>query len=179
MTRNSNSLTLDFPETSSMFTSKPLEPLFHGERVLIRTVRLLALTTPCHSLQAHFEAACGCAGEAAYRMLEAFVQQVAARGRRRLALSIPADQRLTPDEALILDIFGCAQAGDYRAMDERLLGLLGERPPVATGAAACFVAEILAMNGLVLRARPTPEDYIPRSETRARCPAAIFPMAAE
>lgn len=162
-----------------MFMSNPYEHLFHGERLLIRTVRLLALTAPCHSLQAHFEAACGCSGDAAYRMLEAFVQQVAARGRRRLAMSIPADPRLTPDEALILDIFGCAQAGDYQAMDERLLGLLGQQPPMATGAAACFVAETLAMNGLMLRTRPTPEAFIPRAETPAPCPAAIFPMAAE
>ncbi|WP_337185107.1 hypothetical protein [Phenylobacterium sp.] len=150
------------------------DALTHGERLLIRTLRLLTLTTPCHSLRAHFEAACGCAGEEAYRMLEAFVQQVAARGRRRLQLSIPVDPRLTDDEGLILDVFGCAQAGDYRAMDERLRGLMGVAPPAATGAAACLVAEILDMSGLVLRARPTPDTLIPPA-----CPVAIFPMAAE
>lgn len=152
----------------------PCDTLFHGERLLIRTVRLLALTTPCHSLRAHFEAACGCAGESAYRMLEAFVQQMAARGRRTVRLSIPADPRLTDDEALILDVFGCAQAGDYRSLDERLRGLMGVQPPVPMGAAACMVAETLAMNGLMLRARPAPDEMIPTA-----CPAAVFPMAAE
>jgi len=150
------------------------EPLFHGERLLVRTVRLLALATPCHGLKAHFEAACGCAGETAYRMLEAFVQQLALRGRRRVQLSIPADPRLTDDEALILDAFGCAQAGDYRSLDERLRGLVGAAPPFALGAAACMVAETLAMNGLMLRARPAPDAMIPRA-----CEAAPYPMAAE
>ena len=154
--------------------AQPCDALFHGERLLVRTVRLLALTTPCHGLQAHFEAACGCAGEAAYRMLEAFVQQMALKGRRRVRLSIPADPRLTDDEALILDVFGCAQAGDFRSVDERLRGLLDVQAPFAMGAAACMVAETLAMNGLMLRPRPTPDRAIPYpGETM------IFPMAAE
>jgi len=143
--------------------SQPYESLFHGERLLVRTVRLLALTTPCHGLRAHFEAACGCAGDAAYRMLEAFVQQMALKGRRRVQLSIPADPRLTDDEALVLDVFGCAQAGDYRSLDERLRGLLDAPSPFPMGAAACMVAETLAMNGLMLRARPTPDEMIPRA----------------
>ena len=143
--------------------SQPYDPLFHGERLLIRTVRLLALTTPCHALKAHFEAACGCAGETAYRMLEAFVQQMAVRGQRRVRLTIAAAPRLTDDEALVLDVFGCAQAGDYRALDERLRGLLDAPPPFPMGAAACMVAETLAMNGLMLRTRPMPDEMIPRA----------------
>ncbi len=165
MTRNNNNVASPIAKASSMLTSNPYDPLFHGERLLIRTLRLLALTTPCHGLQAHFEAACGCAGETAYRMLEAFVQQLALRGRRRVRLSIPADPRLTEDEALLLDAFGCAQAGDYRSLDDRLRDLLDASPPFAMGAAACMVAETLAMNGLMLRARP--------QEVFA------FPMAAE
>lgn len=157
-----------------MHDLKPYEPLFHGERLLIRTVRLLALATPCHSLRAHFEAACGDAGQSAYRMLEAFVQQLGVRGRRRVMLSIPADPRLTDDEALILDVFGCAQAEDYRSLDERLQGLLDAPPPFPMGAAACMVAETLAMNGLMLRARPTPDEAIPRAVDMF-----VFPMAAE
>jgi len=140
---------------------KPRDDLLHGERLLIRTVRLLALATPCHSLRAHFEAACGHSGQSAYRMLEAFVQQLGVRGRRRVTLSIPADPRLTDDEALILDAFGCAQAEDYRSLDERLTGLLGAEPPFPLGAAACVVAETLAMSGLMLRARPAPDAFIP------------------
>ncbi len=157
-----------------MHAQSPFEPLFHGERLLIRTVRLLALATPCHGLKAHFEAACGCAGEAAYRMLEAFVQQLAVRGRRRVQLSIPADPRLTDDEALVLDVFGCAQAGDYRSLEERLRGLLDADPPFPMGAAACMVAETLGMNGLMLRARPTPDQSIPHPGELF-----VFPMAAE
>lgn len=145
-----------------MHNQAPYDPMFHGERLLIRTVRLLALATPCHGLKAHFEAACGCAGEAAYRMLEAFVQQLAVKGRRRVRLSIPADPRLTDDEALVLDVFGCAQAGDYPSLDERLRGLIDAPPPFAMGAAACMVADTLAMSGLMLRARPAPDAAVPR-----------------
>lgn len=158
-----------------MHDLKPHDDLLHGERLLIRTVRLLALATPCHSLRAHFEAACGCSGQAAYRMLEAFVQQLGARGRRRVTLSIPADPRLTDDEVLILDAFGCAQAEDYRSLDERLTGLVGAPPPFPLGGAACVVAETLAMNGLMLRARPAPDSLIPR----ARRDDPPFLMAAE
>jgi len=146
-----------------MHDLKPRDDLLHGERLLIRTVRLLALAAPCHSLQGHFEEACGCAGQSAYRMLEAFVQQLGVRGRRRLTLSIPADPRLTDDEQLILDAFGCAQAEDYRSLDERLTGLLGAAPPFPLGAAACVVAETLALNGLMLRARPAPDAFIPQA----------------
>jgi hypothetical protein len=150
------------------------DSLFHGERLLIRTVRLLALNDPCHGLQAHFEAACGCAGEAAYRMLEAFVRQLALHGRRRVRLAIPADPRTTDDEASILDAFGAAQAGDYRSLDERLTGLLGAEPPASLGAAACAVAEILALNGLMLNVRPAPDAFIP-----APWATAVRPLAAE
>jgi hypothetical protein len=155
-----------------MHAISPCDSLFHGERLLVRTVRLLALTEPCHALKAHFEAACGCAGEAAYRMLEVFVQQLAARGRRRVTLAIPADPRLTEDEAVILDAFGAAQAGDYRTLDERLTGLVGATPPAALGAAACTVAEILALNGLLLNLRPAPDAFIPRPWEMDACPMA-------
>lgn len=134
------------------------EDLLHGERLLIRTLRLLALTSPCHSQRGLFEHACGCSGHEAYRTLEVFLQQLGLRGRRRLILSVPADLRLTPDEASILAAFACVQAGDYRSLDERLYGLLGAPPPPALGAAACVVAEAFALNGLLLRVRPTPAE---------------------
>lgn len=134
------------------------EQLTHGERLLIRTLRLLALTAPCHSLKDLFAHACGCAGHEAYRTLEVFLQQLGARGRRRLILSVPADPRLTSDEASLIDAFACAQAEDYRSLDERLMGLLGAEPPPALGAAACLVAQTFAMNGLWLRVRATPAE---------------------
>jgi hypothetical protein len=136
------------------------EDLTHGERLLIRTLRLLALTAPCHSLKGLFEHACGCAGHEAYRTLEVFLQQLGLRGRRRLVLSVPVDPRLTSDEASLVDAFACAQAEDYRSLDERLTGLLGAEPPPALGAAACLVAQTFAMNGLLLRVRPTPADAL-------------------
>lgn len=153
----------------------PCEDLLHGERLLIRTARLLVLATPCHSLRAHFEAACGGAGTPAYRMLEAFMQQLARHGRRRVALSIPADPRLTGDERLILDVFGHAQAEDYRSLDERLAGLLGAPPPFAMGAAACAVAATFLLNGLLLGTSPAPDARI----SNPWCDADPFPMAAE
>ena len=132
--------------------------LSHGERLLIRTVRLLALTAPCHSLQGLFEDSCGCAGHETYRTLEVFLQQLGAWGRRRLILSVPADPRLTLDETCMLDAFGCVQADDYRSLDERLMGLLGAAPPPALGAAVCLVAQTFAMNGLLLRTWAAPDE---------------------
>lgn len=145
-----------------MYDLNPRNDLLHGERLLIRTVRLLALTAPCHSLRASFEEACGYSGQQAYRMLEVFVQQLSLRGRWRLTLSIPVDPRLTDDETQVLDAFGCAQAEDYRSLDERLAGLVGGEAPVALGSAACMIAETFAMNGLFLRARPAPDAFIPK-----------------
>ncbi|HEX7886222.1 MAG TPA: hypothetical protein VF474_09615 [Phenylobacterium sp.] len=134
------------------------EELTHGERLLIRTVRLLVLTIPCHSLKELFTHACGCAGREAYRTLEVFLQQLSLHGRRRLTSSLPADPRLTSDEATLIDAFACAQAEDYRALDERLTGLLRAAPPPALGAAACLVAQAFALNGLLLRTRATPDQ---------------------
>src|SRR3546814_15108284 len=54
-----------------------------GERLLLRTVRMLALQSGCRSQKYHFELACGCAGDEAYRALGAFVAQLRFNGRRR------------------------------------------------------------------------------------------------
>ena len=132
------------------------DPLTHGERLLMRVVRVLALRGGCDGLQGCLQDACGAAGDEAYRTLQAFVQQLGACGRRRLRLSPPPRPGLTTDEAAILDVFGCAQADDYASLDERLAALVGGAPPAALGAAACWIAQAFAMNGLTLRASLTP-----------------------
>ena len=124
-----------------------------GERLLLRTLRLLALRTACHSLKAPFEAACGCAGDEAYRALAVFVEQLRVNGRRRIALSAPLARTLTEDEQTILAAFAAAQADDDRTLDERLMDLTASVPPVSLGAAACLVAQVFAMQGLVLVSR--------------------------
>ena len=136
----------------------PRDALTHGERLLIRTVRVLALRGGCDGLRGCFEDACGVAGDEAYRTLQVFTQQLGACGRRRLKLSIASDPGVTLDEAVILDAFGAAQADDHRSLDERLATLVGAEPPAALGAAAAWVAQAFAMHGLTLRAslRPTP-----------------------
>lgn len=133
-----------------MPTSDVRDPLTHGERLLIRAVRLLALGG-CAGLPGHFDAACGLHGAETYRMLTAFVQQLSLAGRRRVRLSPPRAPALSADEAAILDVFGAAQADDYRTLDERLTALAGGPPPASLGAAACWVAEAFALNGLTLR----------------------------
>lgn len=129
-----------------------LSPLLHGERLLIGAIRRLALHSGCAGAQAHFEQVCGWAGAEACRMLEVFLQQIAAHGRRRLVIGVPTDPRLTDDERTILEAFGCAQVEAYEAMDERLGVLLHAMPPAALGAAACIVAQTLAINGCLLDA---------------------------
>lgn len=126
--------------------------LLHGERLLIGAIRRLARQSGCSGALAHFEDACGWAGPEACRMLEVFLQQLALHGRRSLTISPPGVAALTADERAVLDVFGCAQAEAYEAMDARLETLLGDLPPAPLGAAACMVAQTLAANGCVVEA---------------------------
>jgi hypothetical protein len=124
--------------------------LSHGERLLVRTVRRLALRTACHSLQPDFERACGYGGEEAYRTLAIFVEQLRLSGRRPIALSAPLALSLTRDERAILAAFAAAQIDDYRTLDMRLADLTASASPVSLGAAVCLVAQVFAMQGLML-----------------------------
>jgi hypothetical protein len=135
--------------------------LSHGERLLLRGVRLLALETCCRTARLMFEAHCGRAGAEAHALLTCFVQQVRAHGRRTIAMSAPNAGRVTSDEATLLAVFGCAQADDRRGLHERLSALLAAPAPLALAAAACGVAEILAFNGLILRPPPPPGGLLP------------------
>jgi len=144
------------------------DALTHGERLLIRAVRLFALQGGCEGLKGHFEDACGAAGTEAYRTLEVFVQQLRAYGRRRVQLAPPAAPTLSADEAVILDVFGFAQGDDFRAMHDRLALLVGERPPTSLGAAAAWVGRAFELGGLTLRASLDVEEE-----------AAWLPIAAE
>ena len=83
-------------------------------------------------------------------MLEVFLQQIALHGRRRLVIGPPGAPGLTEDERALLDVFGCAQAETYGAMDRRLEALLGAAPPAPLGAAACMVAQTLSLNGWIV-----------------------------
>lgn len=127
-----------------------LSALTHGERLLLRTARALALDIDCRGFRSQFEDACGWAGPEAFRALSVFIAQVGLKGRRRLTISLPGDARVTSDEDLLLAAFASAQAEDYRGLEaglRRLLGCEAQRP---MGAAACMVGQALAMNGLAL-----------------------------
>lgn len=130
------------------------DPMLNGERLLIRTLRLLALDSGCGSPRCQFEAALGVGGAEAFHALQAFVAQLRAWGRRQLAICLPGDLRLTEDEGLMLDAFAAAQAEDYRTLDERLGRLAGRDVGEWLGAAACVVAQHFAMAGLLLRVAP-------------------------
>jgi hypothetical protein len=134
------------------------DALTHGERLLVRAVRLLALQGGCEGLKGGFEEACGAAGVEVYRTLEVFVQQLRACGRRRVQLSAPAAPTVSADEAVILDVFGFAQGDDFRAMHDRLTRLVGDRPPTSLGAAAAWVGRAFEMGGLTLRASVDVEE---------------------
>lgn len=129
----------------------------HGERLLMRTLRRLALGRPCQTGRGAFEGACGVGGPEAYRTLQVFLQHLSAAGRRRLALSMPWDPRLTADEAEILQVFAAAQADDYRALYHGLMGLLDAPPAASLVATVGAVADTLALNGLLLTLRPPPD----------------------
>ncbi len=138
---------------------------FHGERLLIGAIRRLVRRGDCTVATAAFETACGWAGQDACRTLAVFLQQLALHGRRRLTLAMPFDPAVTADERTILHVFGCAQLGAYDGMDRALTDLLGVTPPASLGAAACVVADLLAINGCIVEAA-IKEDW-----PSARCPA--------
>lgn len=121
-----------------------------GERLLLRTIRLLALRNACHGQQCHFELACGCSGEEAYRTLSVFVEQLRLNGQRRIVLSAPPARTVTDDERTILAAFAAAQHDDYRELDARLADLTHTQPPASLGGAVCLVAQVFAMQGLVI-----------------------------
>lgn len=123
---------------------------FHGERLLIGAIRRLVRRGDCTAATAAFERACGWAGPDACRTLQVFLQQLALHGRRRLTLAMPFDPGVTADERAILDVFGCAQLAAYAGMDEALEKLMGTSPPASLGAAACVVAELLALSGCIV-----------------------------
>lgn len=157
--------------------SAPGHELTHGERLLIRAVRLLGREAPCHGLQAQFVHA-GAWGAEAYRALQVFLAQLSLCGRRRVTLSVPGDAALTADEALILDLFGCAQAEDYRTLDARLARLADAEPPASLGAAACLTAQALGLSGYVLRPRPAAGGQCCEARTTPRSTAAQWAPAA-
>lgn len=128
--------------------------LSQGENLLLKTIRLLALQTACHGLRQHFEAACGCAGGEAYRALGIFVEQLRLTGQRRIVLSPPPARNATCDELTILAAFAAAQDDDYRGLDARLTDLTAAQPPASLGGAVCLVAQVFAMQGLVISAAP-------------------------
>ena len=121
-----------------------------GERLLLKTIRLLALRNACHGQQCHFELACGCSGEEAYRTLSVFVEQLRLSGQRRIVLSAPPARTVTEDERAILAVFAAAQHDDYQELDARLADLTQAQPPASLGGAVCLVAQVFAMQGLVI-----------------------------
>ena len=127
-----------------------------GEGLLLRTIRLLALRNACFGQQCHFELACGWSGEEAYRTLSVFVEQLRLNGQQRIVLSAPPARTATDDERSILAAFAAAQHDDYRELDARLADLTQSQPPASLGGAVCLVAQVFAMQGLLIRGE-TPE----------------------
>jgi len=121
-----------------------------GDRLLLRTIRLLALQPACNGAKHHFEAACGLAGREAYRTLGVFMEQLRLNGQRRIALSVPTARTLTADEEAILAAFAAAQNDDYRELETRLADLTAARPPASLGGAVCLVAQVFTMQGLMI-----------------------------
>jgi hypothetical protein len=139
-----------------------------GEALLLRAVRGLVLGR-CRTCRPMFEAVCGGSGAEAHAMLTAFIQQLGRHGRRSIDIAAPAVARPTADEDLILAAFGCAQTEDYVGMELRLAALAAADPPLALGAAACFVAQILELSGLALPPPPAEDAVVRRPLSPASC----------
>jgi hypothetical protein len=137
-----------------------------GERLLVRTFRLLALGSACHRLRPYFAFTLGYAGEEAYRAVLVFVQQLSLAGRRRIVLSAPPARGVTADEVTILAAFAAAQADDYRTLDACLEALIAAPPPASLGGAVCLVARVFEMQGLALAVRGQDDAHQHRRPVR-------------
>ncbi len=133
-------------------TPHRLGDLTRGEHMLLWAFRAEAFGAgQCHLVRRQFEQACGPVGAEALNALVVFVRELARRGKRRIGICAPGSYRLSRDEQLILAVFAAAQAEQYDRMAAHLAWLVGAEPAPAFPAAACLVADALALNGLILR----------------------------
>jgi hypothetical protein len=129
-----------------------LRDLTQGEHLLLWAFRAAAAGKPdCPIVRRTFDMSCGFAGLEALSALQVFVGELRRRGRREVRIGLPGTFALTRDEQLLIAVFAAAQAQDYGRMEAHLVWLTGQeaRPPF--GAAACMVAQALAMSGFLLR----------------------------
>ena len=131
-----------------------LGDLLQGEHTLIWAFRSIAFGAGgCPLLKRQFEDICGpAAGTEAFNALTVFVRELALHGRRKVTLHVPGSFGLSRDEQLILAAFAAAQDEDYARLEAHLAWLLAAEPSGVFGAAACLVAQAMAMNDLRLRA---------------------------
>lgn len=146
-----------------------LGELLQGEHTLIWAFRAIALGAGgCPLLKRQFEDICGpAAGTEAFSALSVFVRELARHGRRKVTLHVPGSFRLSGDEQLILAAFAAAQEDDYVRLEAHLAWLIAGEPSGVFGAAACLVAQAMAMNDLRLRApevRSAPQRPLPISD---------------
>lgn len=149
-----------------------LEDLTHGERLLLRALRLHGVAASCAGLEAQFDQACGGAGAEACRALKIFVEELRRSARRCIGLRLPAARFVSADEVRLLDVFAAAQLDRYDCVDRELTQMIGEPPSGWLGAAACLVSEAFTFGGLLLRPHGQGAD-IP-----ARACAQVVPLAA-
>lgn len=144
---------------------KRLHDLTQGEHLLLWGFRATALGKgDCRIVRRTYDMSCGFAGLEALAAIGVFLRELKRRGRREVALAVPGTYELTRDEQLILAVFAAAQAEDYPRMEAHLVWLTGQSVQPPFGAAACLVAQALAMNGLILRLPPV--AAAPRSGAR-------------
>lgn len=143
-----------------------LSDLTQGEHMLLWAFRAAAFGAgDCHLIHRQFEDACGPMGMEALTALTVFVRELGVGGRRKVSLAAPGSFRLTRDEQSVLALFASAQADDYARLEAHLAWLLADKPRAPFPAAACLVAQALAMNGLVLRLPTTEAAPIPHRQT--------------
>lgn len=142
-----------------------LPDLTQGEHLLLWGFRATACGKgDCRIVRRTYDMSCGFAGLEALAAIAVFLRELKRRGRREVTLAVPGAFELTRDEQLILAVFAAAQAEDYARMEAHLVWLLGQSVQPPFGAAACLVAQAMAMNGLVLRLPPM--AVAPRSGAR-------------
>jgi hypothetical protein len=129
-----------------------LRDLTYGEHLVIWAMRaFVAGRAECPVVVKEFDSACGALAVEARNAFLVFAQQLALRGRRRIAIGAPGLLTLTRDEQQVAALFADAQAGEEFRFDARLSWLLGRPAEPPFFAAASVAAKALAMAGRKLR----------------------------
>ncbi len=124
--------------------------LGEGALLALNALRCMAIGCDESEVVAAFDSRFGVAGRAALGALFLLVREIAAAGRRPIAVAAPGSCRLTADEAITLALLSAGQARDDCGIVGHVAALLAGRESVTARRAAVAVGGLFKAAGLTL-----------------------------